>query len=182
MNWKTSISTVLPVLVFSVVAVAFSLGLKRDPKVIPSMLQDRPLPRFELPPLLANQTSLKSEEFAAGGLTIVNVFSSWCGGCRYEHPMLMQLAKDKRFTLVGLNWKDDPDNARQFIQTYGNPFTKVGTDESGRTGIDLGVSGVPETFVIDAYGRVRLRVPGPLSPEIWKTEIEPLLVSGKESS
>lgn len=182
MNWKPRVSTILPVLVFSAVAISFSLGLTRDPKVIPSMLQDRPVPDFDLPPLLASQPSLRSDDFWARGFTIINVFSSWCSGCRYEHPMLLNLAKDRRFTLVGLNWKDDPDNARKFLETYGNPFVRVGSDESGRTGIDLGVSGVPETFVIDDHGRVRLRIPGPLSPQIWKTEFEPLLAPREPTS
>jgi cytochrome c biogenesis protein CcmG/thiol:disulfide interchange protein DsbE len=163
-------------------AISLSLGLTRDPKVIPSMLQDRPLPDFDLPPLMANQPSLRSNDFSARGFTVINVFSSWCSGCRFEHPMLMNLAKDRRFTLVGLNWKDNPDNARKFLETYGNPFTRVGTDQSGRTGIDLGVSGVPETFVIDDQGRVRLRIPGPLSAQIWKTEFEPLLVPREPAS
>lgn len=182
MSWRSRVSTVLPMLAFSLLAVSLSLGLTHDPKVIPSMLQDRALPVFDLPPLLANQPSLKSEDFSARGLTIINVFSSWCSGCRIEHPLLLQLAKDKRFKLVGLNWKDDPDNARKFIETYGNPFEQIGTDESGRTGINLGVSGVPETFVIDDQGRVRLRIPGPISPQIWKTEFEPLLSRGEQRS
>jgi cytochrome c biogenesis protein CcmG, thiol:disulfide interchange protein DsbE len=175
MIWGNRLYTILPVVVFAALAVSLSLSLTHDPKVIPSMLQDRPLPNFELPPLISNQSSLRSDEISARGFTIINVFSSWCGGCRNEHPMLLQLAKDKRFTLIGLNWKDDPENARKFLETYGNPFVKVGADILGRTGIDLGVSGVPETFLIDTHGRVRLRIPGPLSPEIWKNEFEHLL-------
>ena len=92
----------------------------------------------------------------------------------------MAKAKDQRFHLVGLNWKDEPDNARSFIATFGNPFQEIGSDPSGRTGIELGVTGVPETFVIDRKGRVRLRVPGPMTPEIWRTEIEPLIEKEKK--
>lgn len=171
------LSTLLPILIFGGVAVALSFGLQRDPKVIPSMLLDRPVPHFELPSLVANQPALKSDELSVHGFTLMNVFASWCSACRFEHPYLMTLADDKRFTLVGLNWKDDPEHARRFLDTYGNPFSHIGSDDSGRTGIDLGVSGVPETFLIDARGRVRLRVPGPMTPEIWKTEIEPLLAT-----
>jgi cytochrome c biogenesis protein CcmG, thiol:disulfide interchange protein DsbE len=125
--------------------------------------------------------AFNSTELQGKGLVLINVFSSWCGGCRFEHPFLMEKSKDPRFQLIGLNWKDDPDNARQFLATYGNPFEKLGIDPSGRAGIDLGVTGVPETFVIDSRGRVRLRVPGPMTPDIWKSEIEPLIEKEKSS-
>jgi cytochrome c biogenesis protein CcmG, thiol:disulfide interchange protein DsbE len=172
---RLNLSRVLPVLLFVGVAGALSMGLKRDPKVIPSMLLDRPIPQFELPALTAKQPGLNSAEFKGKGLVLVNVFASWCGSCRYEHPFLMRTAQDKRFTFVGMAWKDEMANASDYINTYGNPYSQIGVDVSGRTGINLGVSGVPETFVVDNQGRVRLRVPGPMTPEIWKTEIEPLL-------
>lgn len=175
-------TTILPLAFFASVGVTFGLGLMHDPKVIPSMLIDKPLPSFKLQPLLDNQPPLASDSFPGHGVTLINVFSSWCGSCRLEHPLLMTLTNDKRFRLVGLNWKDRPDDARQFLGNYGNPFAQIGSDESGRVGINLGVSGVPETFVIDAEGRVRLRVPGPLTPEVWKTEIEPLLAPENKRS
>ncbi len=169
------IATTLPVLLFGGLAVSFALGLRHDPKVIPSMLLDRQLPNFQLPALVPDRAALSSSELQGRGLVLINVFSSWCGGCRFEHPFLMEKSKDRRFTLVGLNWKDEPENARAFLATYGNPFEQLGADPSGRAGINLGVTGVPETFVIDSSGRVRLRVPGPMTPDIWKTEIEPLI-------
>jgi cytochrome c biogenesis protein CcmG, thiol:disulfide interchange protein DsbE len=173
--FKLNLPRVLPVLLFAGVAGALALGLKHDPKVIPSMLLDRPIPHFELPALNQTQPGLNSAKFAGRGLVLVNVFASWCSSCRYEHPFLMRIAQDKRFTFVGMDWKDDAVNANQYITTFGNPYSQIGIDASGRTGIDLGVSGVPETFVIDNQGRVRLRVPGPMTPEIWKLEIEPLI-------
>jgi cytochrome c biogenesis protein CcmG, thiol:disulfide interchange protein DsbE len=173
---RLNASRILPVVLFTIVAGAMAMGLKRDPKVIPSMLLDRPIPQFELPALSEKQPGLNSAKFAGHGLVLVNVFASWCGSCRYEHPFLMRVAEDKRFLLVGMDWKDEAANANQYIATYGNPYSQIGIDASGRTGINLGVSGVPETFVIDNEGRVRLRVPGPMTPEIWKVEIEPLIL------
>ncbi len=178
---KLRISTALPMLVFLALGGALAMGLTHDPKTIPSMLIDRKVPDFKLPPLVPGQTALDSTKLSDQGLVLINVFSSWCSGCRIEHPYLMEKTKDKRFQLVGLNWKDNPDNARQFIATYGNPFSEIGTDPSGRVGIDLGVTGVPETFVLDSTGRVRLRVPGPMTPEIWMKEIEPLIEKEKRS-
>jgi cytochrome c biogenesis protein CcmG, thiol:disulfide interchange protein DsbE len=174
-------STVLPLALFATLGASLALGLKNDPKTIPSMLIDRQLPEFVLPPLLEGIPGLESKKLNARKLVLINVFSSWCSGCRYEHPFLLEKAKDQRFLLVGLNWKDDPDNARAFIAKYGNPFQEVGSDANGRVGIDLGVTGVPETFVLDSEGRVRLRVPGPMTPEIWKSEIEPLIAKESKS-
>jgi cytochrome c biogenesis protein CcmG, thiol:disulfide interchange protein DsbE len=175
------LSALIPVVLFGSLGAGLGMGLLHDPKVIPSMLLDRQLPQFKLPQLVPDKAALNSAELPGKGLVLINVFSSWCGGCRFEHPFLMEKSNDKRFALVGLNWKDDPENARAFLATYGNPFQNLGSDTSGRAGIDLGVTGVPETFVIDSKGRVRLRVPGPMTPDIWKTEIEPLIEKEKNS-
>jgi cytochrome c biogenesis protein CcmG/thiol:disulfide interchange protein DsbE len=175
MSQSQNLAKLVPAALFAVVAAAFAAGLAHDPKVIPSMLIDRPLPAFTLPPLVQGDPPLASATIPRGRLTLINVFASWCGTCRQEHTFLLTLAGDARFTLVGLNWKDDPAKARRFIETMGNPYASIGQDPSGRTGINLDVSGVPETFVVDHQGRVRLRVPGPMSPEIWRQEIEPLL-------
>jgi cytochrome c biogenesis protein CcmG, thiol:disulfide interchange protein DsbE len=178
---KLKMSTLVPLIAFCGLAASLGVGLLHDPKTIPSMLLDRQLPHFKLPALVSDKSALNSAELPSKGLVLINVFSSWCSGCRLEHPFLMEKSKDERFHLVGLNWKDDPANARSFLATYGNPFQMLGADTSGRAGIDLGVTGVPETFVIDSKGRVRLRVPGPMTPEIWKLEIEPLIVKEKNS-
>lgn len=171
-------STLIPLAFFAVLAATLGLGLSRDPKVLPSMLLDRPIPSFDLLPLSSDNPHLATANFK--GLTLINVFASWCASCRFEHPFLMRVANDKRFTLVGLDWKDTTPDANQYLQTFGNPYSQIGADESGRTGINLGVSGVPETFVVDSKGRVRLRVPGPMTPEIWKTEIEPLIQTAEQ--
>jgi len=175
------LSNLLPVGIFVAIATTMAFGLQRDPKVIPSMLLDRPIPKFELPALSAKQPGINSAKFGPEGLVLVNVFASWCSSCRYEHPFLMNVAKDSRFKFVGMAWKDTPDHANEYLSTFGNPYSAIGVDESGRTGIDLGVSGVPETFVVDRGGRVRLRVPGPMTPEIWKAEIEPIILAAAKS-
>jgi cytochrome c biogenesis protein CcmG, thiol:disulfide interchange protein DsbE len=174
-------AAILPVVLFAALGGALALGLTHDPKTIPSMLIDRKIPDFKLPSLIPGEAVLDSTKLQDRGLVLINVFSSWCSGCRLEHPYLMEKTKDKRFVLVGLNWKDNEANAQSFIGTYGNPFAQIGADPSGRVGIDLGVTGVPETFVLDSTGRVRLRVPGPMTPEIWRVEIEPLIEKEKRS-
>ncbi len=175
-------ATVLPLGLFAVLGVVLAMGLRHDPKVLPSMLLDRPLPEFDLASLKIGAPNLKSSELKGKGVTLVNVFGSWCVSCRYEHPLLMRVGKDTRFKLVGIDWKDAPQDANQYLATYGDPYAQIGTDEVGRTAIDLGVSGAPETFVVDAKGRVRLRVPGPLTPEIWDKQIEPLIKESEKAS
>jgi cytochrome c biogenesis protein CcmG, thiol:disulfide interchange protein DsbE len=159
---RINISHVLPILLFVGVANALAVGLKHDPKMIPSMLLDQPIQQFELPALGAVQPGFNSAKFSGRGLVLVNVFASWCSSSRYEHPFLMRIAEDKRFTLVGMDWKDEAANANQYIATFGNPYSQ-------------------KTFVIDNQGRVRLRVPGPMTPEIWKAEIEPLIQTADKS-
>ena len=176
---RLRLSTLLPVGLFLVVGLVMAMGLQRDPKLLPSMLINRPVPAFDLASL-DGSPNLQSSKFKGDGVVILNVFASWCVSCRVEHPFLLRLGQDKRFKLVGLDWKDTDVDAKEYLATFGNPFAQVGADQSGRTGIELGVSGVPETFVIDGQGHVRVRIPGPLSPEIWKAQIEPIL-GGKAS-
>jgi cytochrome c biogenesis protein CcmG, thiol:disulfide interchange protein DsbE len=171
---KLRMGTLLPLGLFAAMGVTLMVGLDRDPRVMPSTRLGKPLPGFDLPPLDGAQTALKSDAMK-GGVTLVNVWGSWCGSCRYEHPLLMNLAKDARFKLVGIDWKDNKRDADQYLATYGNPYAAIGMDDSGRTAIDLGVSGAPETFVVDKAGVVRLRIPGPLTPDIWAKDIEPIL-------
>jgi cytochrome c biogenesis protein CcmG/thiol:disulfide interchange protein DsbE len=179
---KLRASTLLPVGLFAVMGVVLALGLSRDPKLLPSTLINLPLPSFDLPALDPTQPNLKSAELQGKGLTLVNVFGSWCVSCRYEHPLLMRVKNDPRFKLVGIDWKDAPADAKQYLTTYGDPYSQIGTDQSGRTAIDLGVSGAPETFAVDRNGKVRLRVPGPLTPEIWDKQIEPLIKEAEQAS
>lgn len=161
----------LPVAVFAALALLFLLRLfSGDPARVPSALIGRPVPAFALAPLpglLAGGQPVPglSDASLHGGVTVVNVWASWCGPCRQEHPTLMDLAKDPGMRVVGINYKDNPENARRFLGQLGNPFVAVGVDPSGRAAIDWGVYGVPETFVVGPDGTIRHKHVGPLTPE-----------------
>ena len=139
----------LPLVVFLALVGLFYFRLgSGDPSRVPSALLNKPVPDFSLPPLEEGQSNGLSDEDLKTGVHVVNVWASWCGPCRLEHPILMRLAEDKRFQVFGINYKDVPENAARFVGTLGNPFEKIGVDRSGKTGIDWGVYGVPETFVV----------------------------------
>jgi cytochrome c biogenesis protein CcmG/thiol:disulfide interchange protein DsbE len=161
----------LPVLVFAALAGIFLYQLVsgHDPQEIPSALIGAKAPATNLPPLegllSADGTPVPGLDLTGGDgrPTLVNVFASWCGPCRQEHPLLMGIARDPRVRLVGINYKDKPENARRFLGDLGNPYAAVGTDVSGRAGIDWGVYGVPETFLVSADGTIRWKQTGPFS-------------------
>ncbi|MBI5319477.1 DsbE family thiol:disulfide interchange protein [Bradyrhizobium sp.] len=157
-----------------IAGLAFSLGL--DHRSLPSTLIDRPTPAFSLGALDGAREGLSSADLR-GRVTLLNVFASWCAGCRAEHPVLMRLAAANELPIYGLNWKDRRTDGIRWLAANKSPYARVGLDESGRTGIDLGVTGVPETFVIDRSGRIRYRYPGPLTEEVWRELFEPLLKS-----
>lgn len=161
---------VLPVAAFLVLAALFYSRLGgEDAALIPSALIDKPAPSVVLPPLegLAREgvplPGIDPAAFA-GQVTLVNVFASWCGPCRQEHPVLEELAKQPGIRLVGINYKDEPENARRFLGALGNPYSAVGVDPAGRAAIEWGVYGVPETFVVGPDGRIRFKFVGPLTP------------------
>mgnify|MGYP000971253710 CR=1 FL=1 len=157
----------LPLAVFVVLAAIFLMQLfsGRDVSEIPSVLIGQPAPPTNLPPLQG--TSLPGVDSATfmGKVTVLNVWASWCVPCRAEHPLLTELAKRDDIRLVGLNYKDDPENARRFLGTLGQPFAAIVADRQGRAAVDLGVYGVPETFVIDGKGIIRFKWIGPLTEE-----------------
>ncbi|TPI30431.1 DsbE family thiol:disulfide interchange protein [Mesorhizobium sp. B3-2-1] len=165
----------LPLLVFLGLAGLFLSQLLsgRDVAEVPSALIGLPAPQTSLPPLEgSNLPGLDSKAFA-GKVTLVNVFASWCAPCREEHPVLLALAQDKRFVMAALNYKDRPENARRFLGDLGNPFQAIGVDEAGRTAIDWGVYGVPETFVIGKDGKIAYKHVGPLTAESAKELLLP---------
>lgn len=169
---------ILPVLLFAGVAIAFGYGLTRDPSKLPSMLIDRPLPPIDLPGLTAAAPRLQTATLK-GEPALVNVFASWCLPCRVEHPVLMEMSA-KGVPIYGLDWKEkQASDGAAWIAEFGNPYRAIGSDLSGRAGIDLGVTGVPETFVIDADGRVRYKHIGPIMPADWEDKIAPLLAKLK---
>ena len=165
----------LPLAVFAALAALFLAQLMsgRDQSAIPSALIGRPAPATALPPLDGTGLpGIDGTDFA-GRVTVVNVWASWCVPCRDEHPHLMQLAGDPRFTLAGLNYKDKPENARRFLGELGNPFAAIGVDASGRAGIDWGVYGVPETFVVGRDGRIAWKHVGPFDDRSVREELMP---------
>lgn len=157
----------LPFVVFVALAAVFLARLWSgdDISSIPSALIGQPAPATKLPALPGSGTPGLDPASFAGKVTLVNVFGSWCVPCRDEHPVLMALAQDGRFDIVGLNYKDKPGNAAAFLETLGNPYRAIGMDESGRAGIEWGVYGVPETFVVGRDGTVRYKQVGPVTTE-----------------
>ncbi|MCC2690540.1 MAG: protein thiol/disulfide oxidoreductase DsbE [Rhizobiaceae bacterium] len=157
----------LPLLVFGGLAAIFlmRLGSGRDMSAIPSALIGQPAPATSLPAMPGlDLPGLESRHFA-GQVTLVNVWASWCAPCRQEHPLLMELAEDRRFAVSGLNYKDQPENARRFLGSLGNPFGAIGVDQAGRAAIDWGVYGVPETFLVGKKGEILYKHVGPLTPQ-----------------
>jgi cytochrome c biogenesis protein CcmG, thiol:disulfide interchange protein DsbE len=183
--WR--IIVLFPLAVFLGLAALFLFRLNADPSLIPSALIGRPAPRIALPAVAGLQRDgapvpgLDPATFK-GAVTVVNVWASWCVPCHDEAPLLMQLAQDSRLRLVGINYKDDPDNARRFLGRYGNPFVAAGADESGRAAIEWGVYGVPETFVIGRDARIAFKLVGPITPDnfdsVLKRQIDKAVSAG----
>jgi cytochrome c biogenesis protein CcmG/thiol:disulfide interchange protein DsbE len=161
----------VPLAAFLAIAAIFLIRLgSGDASLIPSALIGKPAPKFNLPPIegLAGDNGLSDADLKQGHVTLVNVFASWCIPCREEAPVLLEIAKDKDLAakgvrLTGIAYKDDPANARQFLAEGGNPYAEIGADRSGRTGIDFGVYGVPETYVVRGDGVISYKFIGPLS-------------------
>lgn len=164
----------VPAAVLVAVLIAFVFGLGRDPGILPSPLIGRPVPQFSLPPVKGRQLGLATGDLE-GQVSLVNVFASWCVACREEHPLLMRLKAQGVVPIHGLNYKDKPDDAARWLDGMGDPYTRTGADLDGRVAIDWGVYGVPETFVVDARGRIAFKRVGPITPEILDSEILPLI-------
>jgi len=167
----------VPLVVFVALAAVFLIRLEAggDPDAIPSALVGRPAPPFELPPLEGTGLPGLASADLKGRVTVVNVFASWCGPCRLEHPQLIELAEDDRIHLVGINYKDVTRNAVGFLDELGNPYAAIGVDSNGRAAIDWGVYGVPETFVVDADGIIRHKQIGPIDEAVLQSTILPAI-------
>jgi cytochrome c biogenesis protein CcmG/thiol:disulfide interchange protein DsbE len=172
----------LPLALFLALATLFfvELGGGHDPSRVPSALIGRPAPAMILPPVEGLERDGKplpgiAPEIFSGKVTLVNVWASWCVPCHDEAPLLDQFARDKRIQVVGINQKDQPENARRFLGRYGNPFTAVGADANGRASIEWGVYGVPETFIVGRDGNIAYKLIGPIAPENIKTELMPAI-------
>lgn len=171
---------VLPLGIFLTIAVAFGAAfyLNLDPSETPFAIKDRPVPAFDLPPALDGTPGLSSADLK-GQVTIVNFFASWCAPCHEEHPVLMRLAERTGVAVVGIDYKDKRPAVAEWFARDGNPFSRVGFDETGRVFIDWGLSGVPETFVVDKAGHVVWRYQGALNGAVVAKGLEPLLESLK---
>ncbi len=164
---------VLPVVLFFILAVFLFIGLYKDPSEVPSPLIDKPVPQFSLPSF--HGTSTFTEKKFLGKVSLLNVWAAWCYACYQEHPVLNDLANKKVVPIYGLNYKDDAQKADQYLVNHGNPYTANAFDETGRVGIEWGVYGVPETFLIDKKGIIRHKHIGPLTQKDVEKTILPMI-------
>ncbi len=171
--------TFLPLVIVFAVSVLFAIYLwqigpgGKDISTLPSAMLDKPVPEFDLAPIEGRKLGLKSGDLKSG-LSLVNVWASWCPPCRVEHPFLMALA-EKGVTIYGINYRDKPADALRFLRNLGDPYKQIGADTTGRVSIDWGIYGYPETFLVDHTGRIRYRHVGPISSEVIETVFNPLM-------
>ncbi len=167
---------VLPLLLFIALAGLLYAGVRlsatRDPNVLPSPLIDRPAPEFNLPTLHAPEQSISRADLL-GKPYLLNVWASWCAACRLEHPVIERISAEGKIQVIGFNYKDETADATRWLQQFGDPYAKILVDRDGRSGIEWGVYGAPETFLVDATGVVRFKHVGPLSPDVYREQILP---------
>ncbi|MCP4878775.1 MAG: DsbE family thiol:disulfide interchange protein [Gammaproteobacteria bacterium] len=166
--------SLLPLVIFVLMAGLLGYGLQLDPKIVPSPLIDKPAPAFSLPMLDEPSRQLSNTDLN-GQVWILNVWASWCVSCRAEHEVITALARKNLVTLVGLNYKDEPADATRWLKQFGNPYATSIIDRDGRVGIDWGVYGVPETFVIGADGMIKYKHIGPVTHDSLEQTIMPIL-------
>ncbi|HHS83347.1 MAG TPA: DsbE family thiol:disulfide interchange protein [Gammaproteobacteria bacterium] len=165
----------IPLVLFLLLIGLFVVGLKLDPREVPSPLIDKPAPEFSLPELLDKEKTISTADLTKSKVSLFNVWASWCVACRQEHPFLVELARAGEVPIYGLNYKDKRPDAIRWLNRLGNPYTASAFDEKGRVGIDWGVYGVPETFVVDSKGIIRYKQIGPLTEQAWRETILPLI-------
>lgn len=164
----------VPLAVFALLVAFLAVGLTRDPREVPSPLIDKPAPAFKLEQLHEPKLAFTPENMR-GKVWLLNVWASWCVSCRIEHPLLVEMSRANVVPIVGLNYKDRPDEGVQWLAKFGNPYMLSAQDADGKVGIDYGVYGVPETFVIDKQGVIRYKQIGPITPEALEKTILPLI-------
>lgn len=169
-----SLRFLIPLALFAALAWFLYAGLSLNPREVPSPLIGKPAPAFALARLNDPTQTVKREDLL-GKVWVMNVWASWCAPCREEHPLVVAFAKQRKVPVIGLNYKDRPGDARIWLERLGNPYAATLIDFEGKVGIDFGVYGVPETFVIDAQGLVRFKHVGALTPQVISQKIEPLL-------
>lgn len=166
---------VIPLAIFLGLAVMLGLGLQRDPRALESALLQQPVPAFDLPVLAGTGTERLQPETLQGKVWVLNVWASWCAPCRQELPILADMSRQDGVPIYGLNYKDQSAKAQALLRVAGNPYVASAVDADGRVGMDFGIHAVPETFVIDAQGLVRYRHLGPVTPEVWKDKLMPVV-------
>lgn len=165
----------VPLAVFLVLAGYFWAGLGKDPQIIPSVLVDQPVPAFALKPINGRELGFSSDDLP-GQVSLVNIFGSWCVACRIEHPFLTKLKADGVVPIYGIDWREkDPDAGPAWLAKFGDPYTLVGDDPDSKAAIAFGVTGAPETFIVDARGVIRYKQIGPITPQIWERDLWPIV-------
>ena len=164
----------IPLVVIGVLVIYFGVGLTRDPHELPSVLIDHPFPAVDLPSIAGREKGFATADLD-GQVALVNIFASWCVSCKVEHPLLMAHAKAGGVPIYGIAWKDDPVATTQLLEQDGDPYRLVGADRSGRAAIDLGVTGAPETYLVDKAGRIRYKQIGPITEDVWAQVLQPLM-------
>lgn len=168
------IKGLVPLLIFSIIAAFLVIGLQRNPNKVPTPFLGKPVPPFKVGSV--------TEKVFLGHVTLLNVFASWCGYCRVELPILVDIAKSNTVRMIGLDYKDDPKKAKAMLSKYGNPYSIVLSDPDGKLAINFGIYGTPETFVVDKKGMIRYRHVGPISPDVWQVKLLPLIETLKKES
>jgi cytochrome c biogenesis protein CcmG/thiol:disulfide interchange protein DsbE len=170
----------IPIAVFALLLVLFMVGLGLDPEKVPSPLIGKRAPAFELD-TVAGEADISEKTFERHRVSLFNVWASWCVACRQEHNFLMALARSGTIPIYGLNWRDERPAALRWLRDLGNPYTANAFDGDGRVGIDWGVYGAPETFLLDQEGRVIYKHVSPLTPQVWREEFEPRIAEARKS-
>ena len=170
------LQAIWPLLAFLVLVAVFAFGLTRDPNILPSEMIDRPVPEFELSELYDSERKL-SEDIFIGDVSLVNVFGSWCVSCVVEHPKLIDISQKNKIQMVGVDWRDTREDGKRWLEEHGNPYDLILFDEDSRLAIDLGVTGAPETFLIDKAGRIRYKHTGIITNAVWDETLRPILLS-----
>jgi len=171
----------LPLVIFAVLAAYFYVGLGMNPRALPNMLDGKPVPAFDLAPIKGSERGFASKDLL-GKVSLVNIFGSWCYACQAEHPFLMRIKQEGWVPIYGIDWREkDADAGPRWLRKWGDPYTLIGDDPNSRAAIAFGVTGAPETFLVDQRGVVRYKQIGPITPEIWEETLWPLIQELRKS-
>lgn len=171
---KPNLLAFLPLILLVVLGIAFGIGLTKDPTKLNSALIDRPMPEFLLQPVFPDAPVFARSDLI-GQVSLVNVFGSWCVACLHEHPFLMYLSRQQNQVIFGINWREKAEDGAAWLRKHGDPYQKVGLDADSRLALDLGVTGAPETYLIDKQGHIRFKHVGPITRQVWQETLQPLV-------